>query len=61
MGLSWPGKSVEEEACLGCIERLAKSSNGFENRDGTVPARALLTFGELSGDGISTIHQMIEN
>jgi hypothetical protein len=34
---------------------LAISSSGFVNREGTVPARARLTFGELSADGTSTI------
>jgi hypothetical protein len=44
---------MDEEACFGCRVSSAKSSSGFENREGTVPARARLTFDKVSVAGTS--------
>lgn len=49
-------RSIVEAACLGCsVNPPSDSSNGFVNREGTVPARARLTFGDPSVEGISII------
>ena len=47
-------RSIVEAACLGCsVKEAIESSRGLVKRDGTVPARARLTFGEPSVEGMS--------
>jgi|SRR5579862_1715339 hypothetical protein len=47
---------MDEEACFGPMDNPASdSSNGFVKREGTVPALARRTFGELSVEGTSDI------